>query len=325
MRSFKKGFRFILVVLIFMLVPMVLDFCLYPCTFMRNDIHSVCTGKHDDIYLGTSHGKMNIDPDTVEAYTGRTGHNLCVGGEYAADAYYLTKLMIENGKPKRIVYEVDPGYFVTEKEVGNNYLLFYHEFPVSKAKAEYFADALLTCDFRTIVFPWYEYLFKYDIDKIPETIYQKWNHNYDISYLKGSRQEYHESGFIERYPLELKDIEKSDIKLFEETEVRQDNMEYLERLIELCRENDIQFIAVTTPIPAVSLAEYNDNYQEAWDYFSEFFAEQDVLYLNYNREYYDDFSHELSLYTDSDGHMNGDAAREYSKVLGETLDSIPEM
>ena len=55
-----------------------LDFLLYPCTFMRNDIHSVTTEAHDDIFMGTSHGKMNIDPDTVGEITGRSGHNLCV-------------------------------------------------------------------------------------------------------------------------------------------------------------------------------------------------------------------------------------------------------
>ena len=40
-----------------------LDYLLYPCTFMRNDIHTVTTEAHQDIFLGTSHGKINIDPD----------------------------------------------------------------------------------------------------------------------------------------------------------------------------------------------------------------------------------------------------------------------
>ncbi len=43
------------------------------------------------------------------------GHNLCVGGEYGIDAYYLAKLLLEKQKPERIIYEVDPGYFATQK------------------------------------------------------------------------------------------------------------------------------------------------------------------------------------------------------------------
>jgi len=83
---------------------------------MRNDIHTVTTQKHQDIFMGTSHGKMNIDPKTISSVTGRTGHNLCVGGEYGIDAYYLAKLLFEKQKPERIIYEVDPGYFATQKE-----------------------------------------------------------------------------------------------------------------------------------------------------------------------------------------------------------------
>lgn len=310
-----------------LLVLFVLDYVLYPCTFMRNDIHTVTTEAHQDVFLGTSHGKINIDPEVVSEETGRSAHNLCVGGEYAVDAYYLTKLMLETEKPERIIYEVDPGYFVTEKEVGNNYLLFYHEFPISAAKLEYFQATMMECDFRTVLFPWYEYIFKYDLEKVWETVYQKWMHDYDVSYLKGSTQEYHESGFIERYPIDTTQlsIEEEALKLFTKDSVKQQNMEYLKKLIDLCKENDIEFIAVSTPVPAATLVAYEANYQEAWTYFADFFEKEEIRYLNFNREYFTDFSHEITNFTDYDGHMNGDAAREYSRVLGKVLDAIPSM
>ena len=55
-------------------------------------------------------------------------------GEYGIDAYYIARLIAEKQKPARIIYEVDPGYFVSEKEEGNNYLLFYHEFHFQKLR-----------------------------------------------------------------------------------------------------------------------------------------------------------------------------------------------
>lgn len=273
MRCLISGGKLVGGIATVLLVLFGLDYLLYPCTFMRNDIHTVTTEAHQDIFLGTSHGKINIDPDVVSEETGRSAHNLCVGGEYAVDAYYLTKLMIETEKPERIIYEVDPGYFVTEKEVGNNYLLFYHEFPLSRAKLEYFQATMMECDFRTAIFPWYEYIFKYDLEKVWETVYQKWMHNYDVSFLKGSTQEYHESGFIERYPVDTTQLsmENEALKLFTRDSVKQQNMEYLERLIDLCRENDIEFVAVSTPVPASTLVAYEANYQDAWNYFAEFF------------------------------------------------------
>ena len=60
-------------------------------------------------------------------------------------------------------------YFVSEKEEGNNYLLFYHEFPFSKAKVEYFWNSIAKCNFRTVLFPWYEYSLGYELSKVEET------------------------------------------------------------------------------------------------------------------------------------------------------------
>ena len=153
MRSFKKSVRALLVTAVSLLVLLGLDLLLYPCTFMRNDIHAIASEKYDDLYVGTSHGKMNIDPDAMEAVTGRSGHNVCVGGEYAVDAYHILRLALERGnRPKRVIYEISPGYFSQRKEEGNNYLLFYHEFPLSAAKLEYFRNSLLKCNFRTMLF-----------------------------------------------------------------------------------------------------------------------------------------------------------------------------
>ena len=322
MHSFKKILKTVLVLAICAVLLAGLDRALYPCTFMRNDIHAVVTNRYDDIILGTSHGKMDIDPDVMEEITGNTGHNLCVGGEYGIDAYYLARLVEEKQSPKRIIYEVDPGYFVSEKEEGNNYLLFYHEFPLSEAKLGYFWNSIAKCNFRTILFPWYEYSLSYELPKAKETFMQKWNKDYDVSNLKSDSQEYHESGFIERYPVDTSKIKKTDIKLYEDGEVTEENMEYLQKLIDFCKENDIEFVAVTTPVPIDTLRDHSDNYNAAWKFFGEFFDKQNVTYLNFNTQLFKAFSHDMKDYTDYDGHMNGDAARAYSKVLANVLNDV---
>ena len=116
MHNFKKIIKTIIVLAVCIALLVGLDTALYPCTFMRNDIHAVVSNQYDDIILGTSHGMTDIDPAVMEEITGRTGHNVCVGGEYGIDAYYIARLIAEKQKPTRIIYEVDPGYFVSEKE-----------------------------------------------------------------------------------------------------------------------------------------------------------------------------------------------------------------
>ena len=308
MHNFKKFLKTITVIAVCILILVMLDMALYPCTFMRNDIHAVVNNQYDDIILGTSHGMTDIDPAIMEEITGRSGHNMCVGGEYEIDAYYIAKLIAEKQKPSRIIYEIDPGYFVSEKEEGNNYLLFYHEFPFSKSKAEYFWNSIAKCNFRTILFPWYEYSLSYELGKVKETFSQKWNRDYDISHLKSATQEYHESGFIERYPVDTSKLKMEDLKLFDKKQINTQNLEYLGKLIDFCKENGIEFVAVTTPVPIDTLRAYSDNFNEAWKYFGEYFDERGITYLNFNTQYFKAFSHDLKDYTDYDGHKIGRAS-----------------
>ncbi len=321
MHSFKKILSAIGVIVVLFAIIWAADFVLYPCTFMRNDIHAVSTKSFDDVFVGTSHGKMNIDPETMKKVDGRTGHNLCVGGEYPEDVLYLIKLMIEKGHtPKRIVYEVSPGYFVREKEVGNNYLLFYHEFPLSASKLEYFKSTILKCDFRTLFFPWYEYALSYEISHAGETINKKLSKDYSEDGFETETQKYHESGFIERYPVEVSD---SDIDLLDEwfpEDIVKKNMKDLKEIIRVCDDNDIEFVAVTTPLSDVTLEACKEGNAALDKYYSDFFEKAGKSYINFNYgKYYEMTKHDLDSYTDLDGHMNGDAAREFSDVLARVL------
>ena len=172
-----------------------------------------------------------------------------------------------------------------------------------------------------MLFPWYEYSLSYELPKVKDTFTQKVTGDYGVSHLKSDSQEYHESGFIERYPVDVTKLKKSEPKLYEEGKVNEENMEYLKKLISFCKENDIEFVAVTTPIPINTLKDYSDSYNAAWKYFGQFFEEQGVEYLNFNTQYFKAFTHDLKAYTDYDGHMNGDAAKEYSEVLAQVLES----
>ncbi len=323
MHNSKKIISVILVIVITVGVFWGLDFALYPCTFMRNDLHTVCETTVDDLYMGTSHGKMNIDPAAMEEVTGRSGHNLCVGGEYAIDTYYMAKLLLEKGKkPSRIIYEVSPGYFTMEKEEGNNYLLFYHEFPLSMAKLEYFWDAIRKCNFRTMLFPWYEYPLSYELSNLKETVIKKASGDFGIEDLKTETQEYHKNGFIERYPVDPSTFSFAGIKEFRKEDVKEVNMKYMKKLIDLCKEHEIEFVAVTTPLPIQTLKEFSEGYMAAWEYFDEFFKEQGVKYINFNgRKYMNAATHSVEDFTDLDGHMHGEAAREFSRILASVLDA----
>ena len=316
MRSFKKTGKALLCLVILFVILKLLDTALYPCTYTRNDVRTIATQQKDVILLGTSNGKINIDPDLLLEGTGLSGHNLCAGGQYPVDAYYLARLAVEKQDPKMIILELDPAYYMMEKEPGNNYLLFYHEFPVSRAKLDYTMDALLGQDFRMLFFPFYEYPLSVEISHMKDTFTQKVTGDYSVERLQNSRQAYHENGFIEKFPVSVENFPAYSPSLFEEEKVVEEDMEYLRKLVALCRENEIEIAAVSTPLPGGALHRDQAYFDAAWDYFGDFFAENEIPFYNFNREYFDAFSHGDDVFVDYDGHMNGDAARAYSKVLG---------
>ena len=306
------------------LILIAMDYALYPCTFMRNDIHAVTTQTFDDIYMGTSHGKINIDPESVGLQSSRTGHNLCVGGEYPQDCIYMLRLMIEKGhKPERIVYEISPGYLVREKEEGNNYLLFYHEFPISLAKLSYFMHSVAKCNFRTLFFPWYEYPLSYELANIRDTVRTKWEQDYSADRFRTASQEYHDSGFIARYAVDTSTFTTDDLTPTPVSQIVPENMEQLKKLVEMCRKEGIRFCAVTTPIPLPNLQAFAQDYREVWEYLGAFFEGEQVPWINFNdTEHFNLFTHDISAFTDMDGHMNEAAARAFSGVLAGQLDRV---
>ena len=86
----------------------------------------------------------------------------------------LRRLIAEKQKPTRIIYEVDPEYLVSEKEEGNNYLSVLSRVSISqKLKLEYFWNSIADCNFRTVLFPWYEYSLSYELGKVKGNFFSK--------------------------------------------------------------------------------------------------------------------------------------------------------
>ena len=324
MHNFKKAARAAGCIVILACVLVLLDLVLYPCTYIRNDVHFISTKQVDDIYLGTSHAKINIDPAVAEEVTGRTGHNMANGNEYPIDSYYVIKLMVEKGNiPRRVIYATTPEYFLLKKQEGENYLLFYHEFPISLTKLDFFIHSVAACNIRTVLFPWYEYPLATEWKMAGSNFRKKLTGDYGIEDFKGSTQEYHESGYIERYPTDPSTYNFNSIWAFVPEEVEEENLYWIRKLVELCRENDIEFVSITTP--AVNKTLENEKFKEGYaladEYFTRFYDELGVPYINFNAEpYYGMFTHKVGAFTDLDGHMHGQAAADFTRVLARILE-----
>lgn len=315
MRNSKKLIHAVFFLVICLLCNSVMTFLIYPYNYARIDVHNIKISQYDTIFLGSSHGKCGINPKVVDEVTGGKSINVCIGGEYMQDVYFLAKEASRKKPLKKIVYELDPGYWVTEPVQGTDYGSFYQEFSFSQVKLQYFAEKMAKADFRSILFPWYVY--RQQLQRIPENVKTKMSdvyRNYDPSPFSGKVQSYEDGGFIRRHVMDCPKTEEN-LVLWDETELKEDSMKYFQRLVKFCEEKEIELKVITTPVPDVTFKKYQRHFDDAHAFFSEYMRKSKVEYHNFNYIDMNGFDRSLDAFADYEGHMYGESADKFSRIL----------
>ena len=319
MRNSKKAILVVLFLVICLAGNSILTFCFYPYNYARIDMHNIETKAYDDIFLGSSHGKCGINPLVFDSITGQKSTNLCMGGEYMQDVFFLAKEVVRNHKPQRIIYELDPGYWVTKPSQGMEYTSFYQEFPKSLVKVQYFAEKIMKADFRSTLFPWYVY--RQFFFKVLDNVKTKTGpvyKTYDPAPFSNDAQSYKPKGFIYRNKIDAPKTEEN-LMLWNKAQLQQDTVDYFERLVNFCDQKQIELVVTTTPVPTETYQKYQRAYDNAHDYFTEYMKSLKVPYYDFNHLPLDGFDKSLNAYADCEGHMYGPTAELFTQLLAEYL------
>ncbi|MEG0962800.1 MAG: hypothetical protein RSF88_08060 [Lachnospiraceae bacterium] len=306
--------------LLFVFITGILNYALIPYSYVKIMMHQVTTENFDTVFLGTSHGISGINPKVLDAKTGEKNINLCMGGEYPLDAYYFLKQVCEKHIPKRVVYELDYGYWCTPKGQKGDFNRIFYEMPFSIAKLEYFAAKTMKTDFRATVFPWFYYRSQYqNIKGIIGTKNSDVYKNLGTAPFQGPHQAY-EDGFIK-----IKEVpgEKAaaGLILWDEKNLQEEAVKYFEKMVKFCRRKGIEFTVITTPIPREALAQNQKVFQKADEYFKQYLKQQQVPYINYNNpdKMIKNFDYSLNIFSDYEGHMTENQAEALSNQLVEDI------
>ena len=286
MRSFKKAAVLIILVLFFA-GNALLSYLLYPYTYTRAMYHEMETADYDTLIVGGSHAKCGIDPAVLESAAGVRAINAAQGGEHSIDMYYLVREAAAGTDLKNVILEIDPSYWVARPT--KEYVSLYHEFPLSVRKAGYFADKMLTADFRTAPFEWY--LYRQQAGHLPGLIREKQSDaykNFDIAQFTDEVQSYHEDGFIARFRVDAGTTREDVPALFDRGDLNADERKYFEKLHAFCKKEGIALTCVITPVPETYLPDER-------------------------------VPHDLEDFCDNEGHMFEDTAGRFTKVLAEDI------
>ena len=157
MRNSRRALKAIIFLALVVVLNGLLDYLLYPYTYSRAEMYHMEKTDLNQIIVGTSHGKCGIDPAVLDEVLGTKTFNSCQGGEYPRDSYYLIREADRVHDLKQVIYELDPGYWVTGDGQNAQYISYLREFPNSFLKLDYWKEKLLDGDFRSTFFPWYFY------------------------------------------------------------------------------------------------------------------------------------------------------------------------
>lgn len=319
MRNFKKWIPPVIFLLLFLIANECLMMALRPLNLFRNDMHNLRTKQYDNVYVGTSHGKAAFHPAVLDEVTGKKNVNMCIGGQWTIDSYYILKEMLRYQKPEKVIYELDPGYWITECSLGPDYATVYEEIEPSLVKLEYFRDKMLDIDFRATLFPWYVYRqgYKNVIANLKLRTSDAYK-NYEDALYSNAESVYGPDGALNlqrtgRPPLDY------EFEVWDNSKVNEESVKYFEKIRKLCEEEGMELIVVTTPIPQETLAKYEKEYENAYDFVAKYMEERDISYYNFNEIEIEGFDRSVNSFNDYEGHMYTDMADIFSRKLGEIL------
>ena len=95
--------------------------------------------------------------------------------------------------------------------------------------------------------------------------------------------------------------------------------EYIEKMVELCRKNDIQIVFTTVTQDPRTVAQYAEKFAQADSYIRNLAQKLNVEYYNFNYLTFEAFDREEGDFWDREGHMYGDTAKRFTKVYAEVL------
>ena len=320
MRNFKKLLLPAVVALALAAVNFCLDYALIPYSYVRIMMHQIETQEYDTLFLGTSHGLNGISPKIIEEKTGGRVMNLCLGGEYPKDAYYLLKQACKKSSPKTVVYELDPGYWCTPEGQRGDFNRVFYEMPWSLTKLEYFFAKEWKLDFRAALFPWFYYRSQFrQMEEILAVKRGQEYQNFGAGPFQNEGQGYAD-GFMQN-ALATGPKPEGKLELWDEQEKNEDSFRYFEKMQAFCEKRGIRLIVITTPVPGETLEKYAEKFEESDRFFTEYLKGLGLEYWNYNRpeRKIKDFDYSLNVYTDYEGHMWAGQAEQFSAQLGEDM------
>jgi len=318
----KNILRFIIsaisVLLIFVIFEQLFAFAVVPgSSYVRTQMNDFYKAEKIDLaFVGPSYVYRGVSPQLIDEKTGLSTFNLGTSAQKPVDSYYMIKEAYRVHKIKYIILDVSLNFYIKSSYSSQNTstYLVYDRMENSDVKTEYLVSAFDFDEYPKAFCKSSHYSI-YSFSQLTNNVKYKFSEDYKNFIAPSHYNEWYDGkGFVDSLGEYSGNDDISEI----EVTFLQENLDYLNRIIDFCNENGIKLIAVTSPKSSDYLKQYPD-YAENMAVFENIFKENGIFYTDVNR------AGEISNYDNSCfmdiGHLNGKGAEIYSKYLSELIKS----
>ena len=256
--------------------------------------------EHDVVFIGDCEVYENFSPITLWNDYGINSYIRGSAQQLIWQSYYLLEDTLRYEKPEIVIFNVlAMQYNEPQKEAYNRMTLEGMKWSVSKLKA---IEASMTKDEKLLdyVFPILRY-------------HSRWSEisTADFQYMFETKKVSHNGYYMRVDVKPAKNVPEG--KILANYQFGENAYKYLEKITQLCKENDIQLVLIKAP----SLYPY---WYDEWEEQIETYAmENELLYINF-LELIDETGLDFSQDTYDGGlHLNLSGAEKVTKYLGRTL------
>ncbi|MEI0698831.1 hypothetical protein R4K92_07855 [Brachyspira intermedia] len=252
----------------------------------------------DVLFIGNSHSFCDINPAILYNEYGIASYNFATGESAIYLVYFYLKEALKTQKPKLIVLEphsaVRDFHYLTMKALFNSI----PSFKLSKNKIEALKVSTGKDDYISFLNPLYYYNNRYSNINRDDFIFKE-----ELKYFKGHLM----------FSNSIPQIEPNNDNMYLSKELPIKMYEYLKKIIELSKTNNINLLISVSPYII-----YDETEQLQFNSIKEIADNYDINFINFNFNY-DDYDLNFDEDFNDPHHLNYKGSEKFTKYLGKYL------
>lgn len=324
MRNIRKiGIRILLILAVVIVFEKVIDYVYRPHTetaiYTMMDREKV-EGTIETLLCGPSTAQRGYVPEFINKEMDTVSFNVGTSQQNLDGTYHLIRSVADTNPVETVFLGISPDLLRKDKRPVLAKALVYDRLSGSKAKLSYLIDCCPMEEWPYLALYSTRVKDYFDTEFVKENLEYKSSEDYKAGKSKdGTYQGMGMYAVTTAYDKEdVTYLEKREAQ-FQADNLNQNNVAYLEKIIEYCNENNIELVLVYIPIHGTAI-NWAGDISTVHDYYTNLANEYDITFFDFT--YYKNLKTEFGREKfESAKHLNKEGAEDFTELLMEVYKS----